>query len=84
MAGIEQYEGPYPLRPFYSSAGGEAFGGLSREEIRQMYENSGLSREVGDYTFLLLLCCCWCVCAGALRKDDKYFLISSYPVISPR
>ncbi|XP_053526305.1 interphotoreceptor matrix proteoglycan 2 isoform X2 [Artibeus jamaicensis] len=45
VAGIEQYEGPYPPRPFYSSAGGEAFGGLSREEIRHMYENSGLSRE---------------------------------------
>ncbi|KAM5334163.1 interphotoreceptor matrix proteoglycan 2 isoform 2-T2 [Glossophaga mutica] len=44
-AGIEQYKGPYPPSPFCSSAGGEVFGGLSREEIRQMYENSGLSRE---------------------------------------
>ncbi|XP_008579470.1 PREDICTED: interphotoreceptor matrix proteoglycan 2 [Galeopterus variegatus] len=31
--------------PFYSSASGEMIGGLSKEEIRQMYENSGLSRE---------------------------------------
>ncbi|XP_036914857.1 interphotoreceptor matrix proteoglycan 2 isoform X3 [Sturnira hondurensis] len=45
VAGIEQYEGPYAPRPLYSSAGGEVFGGLSREEIRQLYENSGLSRE---------------------------------------
>lgn len=63
MAGIEQYEGPYPLRPFYSSAGGEAFGGLSREEIRQMYENSGLSREVGNYFSVVALLLLVCVCA---------------------
>ncbi|XP_074218491.1 interphotoreceptor matrix proteoglycan 2 isoform X1 [Camelus bactrianus] len=44
-AALEQYEGPYPLRPFYSSAGREMIGGLSREEIRQMYESSELSRE---------------------------------------
>ncbi|XP_019503853.1 PREDICTED: interphotoreceptor matrix proteoglycan 2 isoform X2 [Hipposideros armiger] len=45
VAGLEQYEGPYPQHPFCSSAGGEVIGGLSREEIRQMYENSGLSRK---------------------------------------
>ncbi|XP_036074889.1 interphotoreceptor matrix proteoglycan 2 [Rousettus aegyptiacus] len=45
MAGLEQYEGPYPQHPFYGSAGGGVIGGLSREEIRQMYENNGLSRE---------------------------------------
>ncbi|XP_037690799.1 interphotoreceptor matrix proteoglycan 2 [Choloepus didactylus] len=44
-AGCEQYEGPYPQHPFYSSAGGEVIGGLSREEIRQIYESSELSRE---------------------------------------
>ncbi|XP_035873883.1 interphotoreceptor matrix proteoglycan 2 isoform X4 [Phyllostomus discolor] len=45
VTGTEQYKGPYPPCPFYGSPGGEIFGGLSREEIRQMYENSGLSRE---------------------------------------
>ncbi|XP_039079954.1 interphotoreceptor matrix proteoglycan 2 [Hyaena hyaena] len=45
VAGPEQYEGPYPQHPFYSSASGEMIGGLSREEIRQMYENSELSKE---------------------------------------
>ncbi|XP_032991389.1 interphotoreceptor matrix proteoglycan 2 [Rhinolophus ferrumequinum] len=45
MAGLEQHEGLDPQHPFCSSAGGEVIGGLSREEIRQMYENSGLSRE---------------------------------------
>ncbi|XP_062032361.1 interphotoreceptor matrix proteoglycan 2 [Lepus europaeus] len=45
MAGCEHYEGPYPQHPFYSSASGDVLGGLSREEIRQMYENSGLSQE---------------------------------------
>ncbi|XP_045707902.1 interphotoreceptor matrix proteoglycan 2 isoform X5 [Phyllostomus hastatus] len=45
VMGTEQYKGPYPPCPFYSSPGGEIFGGLNREEIRQMYENSGLSRE---------------------------------------
>lgn len=44
-ADLEQYEGPYPQRPFYSSTGREMIAGLSREEIRQMYENSELSRE---------------------------------------
>ncbi|XP_057553271.1 interphotoreceptor matrix proteoglycan 2 [Hippopotamus amphibius kiboko] len=44
-ADLEQYEGPYPHRPFYSSAGREMIAGLSREEIRQMYENRELSRE---------------------------------------
>uniref|UniRef100_A0A8C5YJ03 Interphotoreceptor matrix proteoglycan 2 n=1 Tax=Microcebus murinus TaxID=30608 RepID=A0A8C5YJ03_MICMU len=43
--GGEQYEGPYPQHPFYSSAVGEMIGGLSREEIRQMYESSELSKE---------------------------------------
>nr|KAF6477727.1 interphotoreceptor matrix proteoglycan 2 [Molossus molossus] len=45
VVGIEQYGGPYPQHPFYGAAPGEVIGGLSREEIRQMYENSGLSRE---------------------------------------
>ncbi|XP_017359843.1 interphotoreceptor matrix proteoglycan 2 [Cebus imitator] len=44
-AGCEKYERPYPQHPFYSSASGEMIGGLSREEIRQMYESSELSRE---------------------------------------
>ncbi|XP_039333398.1 interphotoreceptor matrix proteoglycan 2 isoform X3 [Saimiri boliviensis] len=44
-AGCEKYERPYPQHPFYSSASGEMIGGLSREEIRQMYECSELSRE---------------------------------------
>ncbi|XP_074188743.1 interphotoreceptor matrix proteoglycan 2 isoform X2 [Rhinolophus sinicus] len=44
MAGLE-HEGLDPQHPFCSPAGGEVIGGLSREEIRQMYENSGLSRE---------------------------------------
>ncbi|XP_025138791.3 interphotoreceptor matrix proteoglycan 2 isoform X6 [Bubalus bubalis] len=44
-ADLEQYEGPYPQRPFYSSTDREMIAGLSREEIRQMYENSDLSRE---------------------------------------
>ncbi|XP_048961564.1 interphotoreceptor matrix proteoglycan 2 isoform X1 [Canis lupus dingo] len=45
VARPEEYEGPYPQNPFYSSGGGEMIGGLSREEIRQMYENSELSSE---------------------------------------
>lgn len=45
VAGPEQYEGPYPQHPFSSFAGGEMIGGLSREEIQQMYETSGLSSE---------------------------------------
>nr|XP_020772151.1 interphotoreceptor matrix proteoglycan 2 isoform X2 [Odocoileus virginianus texanus] len=44
-ADLERYEGPYPPRPFYSSADREVIAGLSREEIRQMYESSDLSRE---------------------------------------
>ncbi|XP_023617872.1 interphotoreceptor matrix proteoglycan 2 [Myotis lucifugus] len=44
-AGMEQHRGPYPQGPFHSAARGEVIGGLSREEIRQIYENSGLSRE---------------------------------------
>ncbi|XP_054568235.1 interphotoreceptor matrix proteoglycan 2 [Eptesicus fuscus] len=44
-AGMEQYRGPCPQGPFHSAARGEVIGGLSREEIRQIYENSGLSRE---------------------------------------
>uniref|UniRef100_A0A673TSG1 Interphotoreceptor matrix proteoglycan 2 n=1 Tax=Suricata suricatta TaxID=37032 RepID=A0A673TSG1_SURSU len=45
VSGPELHEGPYPQHPFYSSASGEMIGGLSREEIRQMYENSELSKE---------------------------------------
>ncbi|XP_058411692.1 interphotoreceptor matrix proteoglycan 2 [Diceros bicornis minor] len=45
MAGLEQYQGAHPQRPFCSSAGREVIGGLSREEIRQLYDNSQLSRE---------------------------------------
>uniref|UniRef100_A0A286Y094 Interphotoreceptor matrix proteoglycan 2 n=1 Tax=Cavia porcellus TaxID=10141 RepID=A0A286Y094_CAVPO len=45
MAGCEQYEEPYPQHPFCGSASEEVIGGLSREEIRQMYESSGLSKE---------------------------------------
>ncbi|XP_033067325.1 interphotoreceptor matrix proteoglycan 2 [Trachypithecus francoisi] len=44
-AGCEKYEGPYPQHPFYSSTSGDMIGGLSRDEIRQMYESSELSRE---------------------------------------
>ncbi|XP_069886458.1 interphotoreceptor matrix proteoglycan 2 [Dipodomys merriami] len=43
VAGCEQYGGAQ--YPFYSSASEEVIGGLSREEIRQMYESSGLSKE---------------------------------------
>ncbi|XP_048202479.1 interphotoreceptor matrix proteoglycan 2 [Perognathus longimembris pacificus] len=43
VAGCEQHgEAQYP---FHSSACEEVIGGLSREEIRQMYESSGLSKE---------------------------------------
>ncbi|XP_023577065.1 interphotoreceptor matrix proteoglycan 2 [Octodon degus] len=45
MAGGEPYEEPCPQQPFYSSANEDVLGGLSREEIRQMYESSGLSKE---------------------------------------
>ncbi|XP_037065602.1 interphotoreceptor matrix proteoglycan 2 [Peromyscus leucopus] len=45
LAGCEQYEKPHSQHPFYSSASEEVLGGLSREEIRQMYESSGLSKE---------------------------------------
>ncbi|EDM11050.1 interphotoreceptor matrix proteoglycan 2, isoform CRA_b [Rattus norvegicus] len=45
LAGCEQYEKPYSQHPFYSSASEEVIGGLSREEIRQMYESSDLSKE---------------------------------------
>ncbi|XP_033611779.1 interphotoreceptor matrix proteoglycan 2 [Fukomys damarensis] len=45
IAGCEQYEDPHLQYPFYSSASKEVIGGLSREEIRQMYESSGLSKE---------------------------------------
>ncbi|XP_057621706.1 interphotoreceptor matrix proteoglycan 2 [Chionomys nivalis] len=45
LAGCEQYERPCSHRPFYSSASEEVLGGLSREEIRQMYESSDLSKE---------------------------------------
>ncbi|KAM6223990.1 interphotoreceptor matrix proteoglycan 2 [Rhynchocyon petersi] len=45
MEGREQYEGPYPQRPFYNSASGEVIYGLSREKIKEMYESSELSRE---------------------------------------
>ncbi|XP_021065471.1 interphotoreceptor matrix proteoglycan 2 isoform X2 [Mus pahari] len=45
LAGCEQYEKPYSQHPFFSSASEEVIGGLSREEIRQMYESSDLSKE---------------------------------------
>ncbi|CAH6792416.1 Impg2 [Phodopus roborovskii] len=45
LAGCEQYEKPCSLHPLYGSASEEVLGGLSREEIRQMYESSGLSKE---------------------------------------
>lgn len=51
LAGCEQYEKPYSQHPFYSSASEEVIGGLSREEIRQMYESSDLSKEVGDLQY---------------------------------
>ncbi|XP_058517795.1 interphotoreceptor matrix proteoglycan 2 [Ochotona princeps] len=44
-AGCELYEAAGLQHPFYSSASEEVLGGLSREEIRQMYESSGLSQE---------------------------------------
>lgn len=49
LARCEQYEKPYSQHPFYGSASDEVLGGLSREEIRQMYESSDLSKEVGDF-----------------------------------
>ncbi|XP_021041163.1 interphotoreceptor matrix proteoglycan 2 isoform X2 [Mus caroli] len=45
LAGCELYKKPYSQHPFYSSASEEVIGGLSREEIRQMYESSDLSKE---------------------------------------
>ncbi|KAL1787209.1 interphotoreceptor matrix proteoglycan 2 [Sigmodon hispidus] len=45
LAGCEQYEKPYGQHSFYRSASEEVLGGLSREEIRQMYESSDLSKE---------------------------------------
>ncbi|XP_006868713.1 PREDICTED: interphotoreceptor matrix proteoglycan 2 [Chrysochloris asiatica] len=45
-AGYEQFEGLYPQHPSSNSASKEVMGGLSREEIRQMYESSQLSREL--------------------------------------
>ncbi|XP_035300422.1 interphotoreceptor matrix proteoglycan 2 [Cricetulus griseus] len=45
LARCEQYEKPYSQHPFYGSASDEVLGGLSREEIRQMYESSDLSKE---------------------------------------
>ncbi|XP_004675530.1 PREDICTED: interphotoreceptor matrix proteoglycan 2 [Condylura cristata] len=45
MTGLKQYEGPDPLHPLCCSAGGDMIGGLSREEVRRMYENSELPRE---------------------------------------
>ncbi|XP_040606612.1 interphotoreceptor matrix proteoglycan 2 [Mesocricetus auratus] len=45
LAGCKQYEKPYSQHPFYDSASEEVLGGLSREEIRQMYESSDLSKE---------------------------------------
>ncbi|XP_070364770.1 interphotoreceptor matrix proteoglycan 2 isoform X1 [Equus asinus] len=45
VVGLEQCSGAYPQHPFCSSTGGEVMGGMSGEEIRQMYENSELSRE---------------------------------------
>ncbi|XP_010840291.1 PREDICTED: interphotoreceptor matrix proteoglycan 2 isoform X1 [Bison bison bison] len=77
-ADLEQYEGPYPQRPFYSSTDREMIAGLSREEIRQMYENSDLSREVGNLVFLLLLCwgVCVCVFMCILRLQERMEIIS--------
>uniref|UniRef100_A0A8D2DBL6 Interphotoreceptor matrix proteoglycan 2 n=1 Tax=Sciurus vulgaris TaxID=55149 RepID=A0A8D2DBL6_SCIVU len=45
MARREQYAEPYPRHPFRSSANEAVIGGLSREEIRQMYESTDLSKE---------------------------------------
>lgn len=66
LAGCEQYERPYSQRPFYSSASEEVLGGLSREEIRQMYESSDLSKEVGDFHFHHRIAVCGhvCMCTG--------------------
>ncbi|ELK11377.1 Interphotoreceptor matrix proteoglycan 2 [Pteropus alecto] len=98
MVGHELYEGPYPQPPFYGSAGGGVIGGLSREEIRQMYENNGLSREVRNclsvvtlLLLLLLVCVCVCVCvlvhvciclSWASRKDENS-MIGFYFIMSP-
>lgn len=72
-AGMEQYRGPYPQGPFHSAARGEVIGGLSREEIRQIYENSGLSREVGNCSsvvaLLLLMCVCVCLSVYTSFKE---------------
>nr|XP_034370861.1 interphotoreceptor matrix proteoglycan 2 isoform X2 [Arvicanthis niloticus] len=45
LPGCEHYEKPYSQHSFYRSASEEVIGGLSREEIRQMYESSDLSKE---------------------------------------
>lgn len=74
LAGCEQYERPCSHRPFYSSASEEVLGGLSREEIRQMYESSDLSKEVGDFHFHHCIaglcehvCGCMCICTGQVH-----------------
>ncbi|XP_048659361.1 interphotoreceptor matrix proteoglycan 2 [Marmota marmota marmota] len=41
----DQYEEPYAQHAFCSSAKEAVIGGLSREEIRQMYESTNLSKE---------------------------------------
>lgn len=79
MAGLEQHEGLDPQHPFCSSAGGEVIGGLSREEIRQMYENSGLSREVGNFAAAaaaapgvpVSVCVCVPVCIHGLQEKMR-------------
>lgn len=65
LPGCEHYEKPYSQHPFYRSASEEVIGGLSREEIRQMYESSDLSKEVGDFH-------CHCCIAGLCEHVCVY------------
>ncbi|XP_004706513.1 interphotoreceptor matrix proteoglycan 2 [Echinops telfairi] len=55
--GSKQYQGSCPLHPISNSASREAFGGFSKEGIRQMHESSALSQEdPQERTRILGLC----------------------------
>lgn len=48
--GYSHYYRRYPEAPVYSSASAEASTDFSSEEIRHIYENSELTREVRERT----------------------------------
>lgn len=57
--GYSHYYRRYPEAPVYSSASAEASSDFSSEEIRHIYENSELTKEV-----------CVCVCVGCYPLLD--------------